>query len=66
MNGTIPKFYEDVPLPQGYFDPPNPYVSAPSCGVNLLELSKYARQQKKRIVDLTREEVNRFSISRTI
>ena len=51
MNGTnampIPKFLEGEPLPVGYYDPPNPYESAPSCHVDLPALARYARKVGK-------------------
>ena len=40
MNGTRPKFMENQVPAQSYFEQPNPYVNAPSCHVNLLELSR--------------------------
>lgn len=60
MSGKLPKFLEGEALPCGYFDPPNPYDNAPKCDVNLLELSRYARKCGKRLVDLTKEEVDMF------
>lgn len=62
MNGTKPKFMEDSIPHQGYYEQPNPYVNAPSCHVNLLELSRYAKKCGKKLTELTREEVQRFSI----
>ena len=62
MNGTRPKFMENQILTQSYFEQPNPYVNAPSCHVNLLELSKYARKKGKKLADLSKEEVNQFLI----
>ena len=66
MNETdsmpIPKFLEGEPLPVGYFDPPNPYESAPSCHVDLPALARYARKVGKRITELTKEEVRQFAI----
>lgn len=41
---------------------PDPYVNAPSCHVNLLELSRYAKQCGKKLVELTQKEVRNFSI----
>ncbi|MGE9906729.1 hypothetical protein ACQRAL_04835 [Lachnospiraceae bacterium SGI.231] len=34
-------------LSKGYYETPNPYVNAPSCHVNLLELSRYARKKER-------------------
>jgi len=48
--------------PQSYYEQPNPYVNAPSCHVNLLELSRYAKKCGKKLVELTQEEVKKFSI----
>lgn len=61
MSGQIPKFLDGEKLPGGYFDTPDPYVDyTPKSPVNLLELSRYARQQGKALVDLTKEEVAMF------
>ena len=62
MNGMQPKFLENQILTQSYFEQPNPYVNAPSCHVNLLELSRYAKRCGKKLVELTQDEVKRFSI----
>jgi len=48
--------------PQSYYEQPNPYVNAPSCHVNLLELSRYAKKCGKKLVELTQEEVKKFKI----
>ena len=57
----LPTFLEGEPLPPGYNDPPNPYMSPPPCYVDLLALSKYAKSIGKKITDLTKEEVQLFS-----
>lgn len=62
MNGTIPKFLEGAKLNEEYYAQPNPYVNAPSCNVNLLELSRYAKNSGKALTDLTKEEVKKFAI----
>lgn len=62
MSGTKPKFLEDVRLGQEYFQSPSPYVNAPSCHVNLLELSRYAKKSGKKLVELTKEEIQHFAI----
>jgi len=62
MNGMKPRFLENVSVPEGYYEQPNPYVNAPSCRVNLLELSRYARKCGKKLVELTQEEVKQFSL----
>ncbi len=62
MNGMKPKFLEGVKLNEEYYAQPDPYVNAPSCNVNLLELSRYAKKSGKALVDLTKEEVKKFSI----
>ena len=56
MNGMKPKFLEDVQLDQEYFQTPNPYRNAPSCHVNLLEMSGYAKKNGK-MIELTKVEV---------
>ena len=56
----FPKFLEGEPLPPGYLEPPNPYVNPPTRKVDLGSLAKYARENGKRIVDLTKEEVAQF------
>ena len=62
MNGTKPKFMENTTVHPSYHEKPNPYVNAPSCHVNLLELSRYAKQCGKKLIELTQEEVKMFSI----
>lgn len=62
MNGMKPKFMENMTVDQRYYEQPNPYVNAPSCHVNLLELSRYAKQCGKKLADLTSEEVKKFYI----
>ena len=56
----FPKFLEGELLPLGYLEPPNPYVNPPTRKVDLGALAKYARENGKRIVDLTKEEVAQF------
>lgn len=53
----IPKFLEDAELPVFYDSLPNPYIDAPSNGVSLLALSRYAGSKNKKIVELSHEEV---------
>lgn len=63
MNGVIkPKFLEGITPPASYYATPNPYHSAPSNGINLLALSKYARSNGKKLVDLSREEDCNFDL----
>ena len=62
MNGTKPRFMKNSEVNQSYYEQPNPYVNAPSCHVNLLELSRYAKKCRKKLVELTQEEVKKFSI----
>lgn len=62
MNVIKPHFLKESQLTVDYYRQPNPYVNAPSCNVNLLELSRYAKKRKKRLIDLSVEEVNNFSI----
>ena len=62
MNGMQPKFLENRFLPKSYFEQPNPYVNAPSCHVNLLELSRYAKRCGKKLVELTQDDVKKFSM----
>lgn len=49
-------------LSEGYYETPNTYVNAPSCHVNLLELSRYARKKGKKLADLSQDEVNQLLI----
>lgn len=43
MNGMKPKFMENLTIAPSYYEQPDPYANAPSCHVNLLELSRYAK-----------------------
>lgn len=49
-------------IDKGYYETPNPYVNAPSCHVNLWELSRYERKKGKKLADLSQDEVNQFLI----
>ena len=60
MIGKRPKFLEKIP--EGYYDKINPYVTAPSCKVNLLEMSRYAKKHNKDMSDLTKREIEQFTI----
>ncbi|MBR1855347.1 MAG: hypothetical protein IJ794_19770 [Lachnospiraceae bacterium] len=62
MSGVKPKFLEGKILNGNYYAQPSPYENVPSCHVNLLELSRYAKQCGKELIELTSEEVNRFMI----
>ena len=62
MEKRILPFLEGEELPEGYFDPPDPYRSPPPSNFNLRELSSYMRQNNKTIYDMTKDEVNRFKI----
>lgn len=61
MSGTKPDFLLKEPQ-SDYYEKPNPYVNAPSCHVNLLEMSRYAKKHGKKLTELTEEEVRKFSI----
>lgn len=62
INVDKPKFLETEKLPESYYETPSPYKNAPSCNVNLLELSRYAKKMGKKIIELTKEEVQQFAI----
>lgn len=62
MNGTKPLFLQPENIDESYYKTPNPYKNAPSCNVNLLELSRYARKTGKKLVELTVDEVAMFAI----
>ena len=62
MNGTKPIFLKDAQISPSYYESPNPYKNAPSCNVNLLQLSRYAKKLKKKLVELTKEEVQMFAM----
>ena len=56
MSGIKLKFLEGKVLNENYYAQPNPYENAPSCHVNQLELSRYAKQCGKALIELTSEE----------
>lgn len=64
MNGTKPKFLKKSALNPEYFKKPNPYMNAPSCHVNLLELSRYAKNIEKNLSILHRMKLKSFQFSR--
>lgn len=51
MNGAKPKFMENLIITPSYYEQLDPYINAPSCHVNLLELSRYAKQCGKKLVE---------------
>ena len=55
-----PVFLDDIKLPPSYEKAPYPYCDAPSNGVSLLKLSRYASSRNKKITDLSIEEVLKF------
>ena len=57
-----PKFLEGIKLPSSYYIAPNPYCDAPTNGVSLLALSRYARSKNKKIIDFSSEEVVNYSV----
>ena len=63
MNGKmIPKFMIGVRLPENYYSKVDPYAESPKSTINLLELSRYAKKQGKKIIELTKEEVASFYV----
>ena len=62
MNGMKPKFLDETTLNDFYYSNPNPYENPPACNINLLELSRYAKHAGKKLVELTKEEVQKFLI----
>ena len=64
MNGLdakrIPKFLEGETLPQGYFDPLDPYISHPTRKIRIGALVAYAKEKGKTQWNLTKEEVKMF------
>lgn len=62
MSETKPKFLENTNVHPSYYEKPDSYVNAPSCHVNLLELSRYAKQCGKKLDELTKEEVKMFAL----
>lgn len=67
MNGTenmdLPVFMRGQPLPEGYFEPQDPYKVAPSCKVKIGAMMEYARTHGKKCWDLTKEEFDMFKVS---
>lgn len=50
MKEIKPNFLKGSQLNPSYYEQPNPYVNAPSCHINLLELSRYAKKTKKSLL----------------
>lgn len=57
---TKPNYLDEMELPPSYDKAPDPYCDAPSNGVSLLKLSRYASSRNKKITDLSIEEVLQF------
>lgn len=62
MNGIKPKFMECDIVSENYYEMQDPYVDAPSCHVDLLELLRYAKKCGKKLTELSKEEVQKFAI----
>ena len=62
MKETKTNFLKDVYVNSDYYKTPTPYVNAPSCNVDFLELSRYAKRVGKKLVELTQEEVKQFTL----
>lgn len=61
MNGVKPLFLENSTLSPDYYSKPDPYRNPPASNVNLLELSRYAKSVGKKLIELSKEEVERFT-----
>lgn len=61
MNGIKPLFLENSNLTHSYYEKPDPYKNPPAGNVNLLELSRYAKSVGKKLIELSKEEVDRFT-----
>ena len=64
MNGTdtfvLPEFLIGESLPEGYFDPVDPYQDAPVCNYKVGAIVDYARRNGKKCWELTKEELEMF------
>lgn len=52
--------YENRKLVDDFIQMFNPYEVAPSIGINLVELSRYAKKHNKKISELSEEEMIMF------
>ena len=59
-----PVFLKNKTLPENYYSLPYPCRSFPSCHVDLLNLSRYAKEHDKKLVDLTEAEIELSKISK--
>lgn len=57
LGRTVP---EPGSKPAEFYADLNPYVAVPDGEVNLLALSRYAKQNGKKLAELTEEEIKRF------
>lgn len=62
MNGMKPEYLRGRKMSMEYYNPPNPYKKAPTCDIDLLELSRYASRAGKKLAELTSDEINWFRI----
>ena len=60
INITLPVFMQREPLPENYFQPHDPYKTAPSCKVKIGAMAEYARKNGKKCWELTKEEFAMF------
>ena len=61
----IPKFLEGEPLPDGYFDPPDPCTNPPKAQYNFRAMVNYALKHGKNVTELTKEEVKPFLLKQS-
>lgn len=64
MNGMKPKFLEGIAVSERYHAMPDPSRSPDPAGVDLLAMSRYAKRIGKRMIDLSKEEVDTFAANR--
>lgn len=62
---VLPHFLEGRQLPEGYYDPPDPYKSPPPCPYHLSALVAYAKEKSMAVTDLSREEVEQFGTDKS-
>ncbi len=62
MSGMKAKYWEGRTPDAEFFAPIDPYQAQPNCPFDLSKVLAYAKEQGKKIIDLTYEEVQQFAV----
>lgn len=56
MKFSIPKFLDGEPLPDGYFNMPDPYSDPPASAYDIVAMVEYAAKVGKTVPELSKKK----------